>query len=741
MLRSLRVRQGRGGALLATLVMLGSCAPSGSTSLAPEEKFTKWTRYEGEPGATHFSALDQIDRSNVHQLQVAWTYTKGSTGINPIVVDTMMFVIGAQNSLVALNAATGRELWSYSPATPGGVGRRGVMYWESQDRSDRRVYITRNNLVVAINAMTGQPVTSFGTNGEADLRQGITVRDTAGISVNPPSPGVVFQDILIFGSGPGEAYGSGPGDIRAFDARSGKLLWIFHTIPHPGEFGYDSWSDPEAYRKIGAANAWGGMSVDDKRGIVYIPLGSAAYDFYGADRIGNNLFANSLVALDARTGKRIWHYQTVHHDLWDYDLTATPTLLTVRHNGKMVDAVAQAAKTGFLFVFDRVTGEPLWPIEERAVPKSDMPGEVTSPTQPFPTWPRPFAVQKFTAEDINPYIVDPAERDSLVKIVRESNNLGLYTPPSTRPTMQMPGNSGGANWGSTGADPRNGSFYVVTKNLPTVLKLERILPGVFGTGTTQADRGLFTYQQNCQACHQATRAGQPPLIPSLVGVTDRLTPAQILAIVHEGKGNMPAFRDLSNQDVGAIVTYLGNPAAAQPLAAAGAGAPGSGGRVEDGGPLRFQTGYGYFSASGGMWGIKPPYMTMTKYDLNTGDIRWQVPIGEIPSLSARGITGTGAAQLAGGPAVTAGGLVFMTTGNALGAYDQETGKLLWSGQLPATTNGIPTVYQVGGRQYVTIGSAGGGGFGGGQGGNAPPPTQVFITFALPEGVVGRRSSR
>jgi quinoprotein glucose dehydrogenase len=728
---------GRGAAFLA-ITLLAGCARTQPGSLGLEEKFTRWARYEGDPGANHFSALDQINKSNVKQLQVAWTYTKGGTGYNPVIADSMVYVLGTGGAITALHAATGREIWT-APNGASSGRNRSIIYWESADRSDRRIIVPRNNILTEINAVTGKQIMDFGTNGQIDVREGI---GREGINANPSSPGVTFENLVILGSGTGEAYGSGPGDIRAFDVRTGKLAWIFHTIPHPGEFGYDTWKDPEAWKREGGVNVWGGMSVDDKRGIVYLPLGSATYDFYGADRLGNTLFANSLVALDARTGKRLWHFQTVHHDLWDYDLTATPTLLTVKHNGKMVDAVAQAAKTGFLFVFDRVTGEPLWPIEERAVPKSDMPGEVASPTQPFPTWPKAFAVQKFTVEDMNPYIIDPAERDSLTKIVRESNNQGLFTPPSTRPTMQMPGNTGGANWGSTGADPRDGSFFVVTKNLPTVLKLERIVPGVFGTGTSQVDRGQFVYQQNCQACHQATRAGQPPLIPSLVGITDRMTPEQIMTVVHDGRANMPAFRDLSNQEVTGIITYLTNPQLATPASALGVGAPAAGAQVEDGGPLRFQTGYGYFSASGGMWGQKPPYMTMTKYDLNTGDIRWQVPIGEIESLTARGITApTGAAELRGGPAVTAGGLVFMMTGKKLRAYDKDNGQELWSADLPATGDGIPAVYRWGGREYVIVGTSGprpagaaaGGGGGGGAGRGAAPPG-VFVAYALPASV-------
>jgi quinoprotein glucose dehydrogenase len=725
-----RVFAGRGrSGVVAAVALLAGCMGSAQPGRpALEEKFTRWARYEGEPGATHFSALDQINKSNVNQLQVAWTYTKGGTGYNPVVADSFVYVVGAGGAITALHGGTGREIWTTASNVASAGRNRGLIYWESPDRSERRIFITRNNILTALDAFTGKQITNFGTNGQTDIREGI---GREGINANPSSPGVVFDNLVILGSGTGEAWGSGPGDIRAYDAHTGKLVWIFHTVPHPGEYGFETWKDTTSWKNVGGVNVWGGMSVDDKRGIVYLPLGSATYDFYGADRLGANLFANSLVALDARTGKRLWHFQTVHHDLWDYDLTATPTLLTVRHNGKMVDAVTAATKSGFIFAFDRVTGQPLWPIEERPVPASDMPGEQAWPTQPFPTWPKPFAVQKFTVEDMNPYITDPAERDSLTKIVRESNNQGLFTPPSTRPTMQMPGNTGGANWGSTGADPRDGSFYVVAKNLPTVLKLERIVPGVFGTGTSPVDRGQFVYQQNCQACHQATRAGQPPLIPSLVGVTSRLTSEQIMTIVHEGRGNMPAFRDLATQDVNGVIAYLTNPQNASPASAVGAGAPAAGSRVEDGGPLRFQTGYGYFAASGGMWAIKPPYMTMTKYDMNTGDIKWQVPIGEVESLRARGIMdATGAAQIRGGPAVTAGNLVFMMTAKQLRAYDKDSGKELWVGQLPATGDGIPAVYQWGGREYVVVGTAApGAGAGGAPGTPAAPGS--YVAFALP----------
>jgi quinoprotein glucose dehydrogenase len=714
-------------ALLVAAVLLAACAPP-SSAPGRADAYTTWKTYEGDPGASHYSALREIDRSNVSRLQVAWTYDIGDNnamGMSPVIVDSTMYVVGRNGAVVALDAATGRERWNHAFTDPLGFQRnRGLLYWESPDRAERRIYIPRGNTLYAIDAMSGQTVASFGTAGTIDTREGID-RPRDLISASPNSPGTVFENLLILGSGPGEAYGSGPGDIRAYDARTGRLAWVFHTLPHPGEFGYESWKDPNAWKTGGAANNWGGMAVDVKRGIVYIPLGSASYDFYGADRLGNDLFANSLVALDARTGKRLWHYQTVHHDLWDYDLVSTPQLLTVKHDGKMVDVVAQAGKTGFVYVFDRVTGQPIWPIEERAVPASTMPGEVSSPTQPFPTRPAPFAAQKFTPEDVNPYLPQ-AERDSLMRYVASMNNKGLFTPPSTTPTMQTPGNAGGANWGSAGVDPSSGMLFVLAKNEPTVLKLEPILPGVFGTGTNQVDRGQFTYQQNCQTCHQPGRQGQPPAIPSLVGVTDRLTAAQITTVVHEGRGLMPAFRDLSNQEVTGIIAYLRNPELAAPPAPAGAPA---------GVASRYQTGYGYFTSSLG-WAIKPPWVLMTAYDLNTGDMKWQVPVGQLDAAVARGIAPTGSTSLRGGPAITAGGLVFMPADKLMLAFDKDTGKQLWSATLPGNVEGIPAVYRAGGRQFVVVGAGSGPrgqGFGGGgapQGAPAGPP-RSYVAFALP----------
>jgi quinoprotein glucose dehydrogenase len=442
---------------------------------ASAQNHTAWKEYGGESDSAQYTALKQIDRSNVKRLDVAWTYPTGDGRkyfFNPIVVDGMMYVLAKNNSIVALNAETGKELWTYvTEPAPAVITNRGINYWESKDRRDRRLLFASDHYLRAIDARTGAVIRTFGIGGRVDLKQGLD-RDPRKLKlVQSTTPGRVFEDLLILGSATNEGYGSAPGDIRAFDVRTGNVVWTFHTIPRPGEYGYDTWPE-DAWKRVGGANVWGEFSIDQKRGIVYAPTASPKYNFYGVDRKGANLFGDCLLALDARTGKRIWHFQMVHHDIWDYDDATAPKLLTVRHNGKTVDAVAQLSKQGFVWVFDRVTGEPLWPIEERPVPRSDMPGEETWPTQPFPTAPPPFARQKFTADDLSPYL-SPEERAKYRDEILSSRNEGLFTPPSTRPTMQMPGNNGGANWGGAAVDPVNGKLFVVSKDLPSMLKLER----------------------------------------------------------------------------------------------------------------------------------------------------------------------------------------------------------------------------------------------------------------------------
>jgi quinoprotein glucose dehydrogenase len=435
---------------------------------------TTWKEYGGGPDAAQYSALKQIDRGNVGRLELAWSYPMGDGRkylFNPIVVDGVMYVLAKDNAIVALDAATGKEMWVHA-AEPGTtiITNRGINYWESKDRKERRLLFASNHALRAIDARTGNSISTFGVNGAVDLKQGLG-RDPQTLKlVQSTTPGRVFEDLLILGSATNQGYGSAPGDLRAFDVRTGKLVWTFHTIPHPGEFGYDTWPT-DAWKTVGGANVWGELSLDEKRGIVYAPTASAKYNFYGADRKGANLFADCLLALDARTGKRLWHFQMVHHDIWDYDDATAPKLLTVRHEGKMVDVVAQVSKQGFVWVFDRVTGEPLWPIEERPVPKTDMPNETTWPTQPFPTKPPPFARQRFTADDLSPYL-DPEERAKFRDQILSARNEGLFTPPGKRNTIQMPGNNGGANWSGAAVNPTTGTLYVVSKDLPAMLKLE-----------------------------------------------------------------------------------------------------------------------------------------------------------------------------------------------------------------------------------------------------------------------------
>ncbi len=434
-----------------------------------------WSDYGGAADSAQYSSLKQIDRANVSKLKIAWTYSTGDKRtyfFNPLVVDNVIYVLAKNNSIVALDAATGKEIWAHPP-DPGTtiITNRGINYWESKDRSDRRLLYSSNHALHALNARTGELIRSFGNNGSVDLKAGLGRDPRALRLVQSTTPGRVFENLLIVGSATNEGYTSGPGDLRAFDVRTGRLVWTFHTIPHPGEYGYDTWP-PDAWKTVGGANVWGEFSLDTRRGIVYAPTASPKYNFYGADRKGAGLFGDSLLALDARTGKRLWHFQMVHHDIWDYDDATAPKLLTVRHNGKLVDAVAQVSKQGFVWVFNRVTGEPLFPIEERPVPKSDVPGEETWPTQPFPVKPPPYARQKFTVEDLSPLLEDPQERAHWRNEILTARNEGLFTPPALRNTVEMPGNNGGANWGGAAVIPDRGQLFVVSKDLPAILKLE-----------------------------------------------------------------------------------------------------------------------------------------------------------------------------------------------------------------------------------------------------------------------------
>jgi len=725
-----------------------ACVGQRSACAAEAEAHTTWSAYEGGVDSDQYSALKQVNRSNANQLQQVWFYSAAGARrfeCSPIVVDNVMYVIGKNDSIVALDAATGREIWVHDNGKPQMISERGVTYWESKDRSDRRLFFATNNILHAVDARTGNLIESFGDRGNIDLREGLG-RDPKTIGeIESGTPGRIFENLLILGSTPGEEYGAPPGDIRAFDVRTGKLVWTFHTVPHPGDLGYDTWPR-DAWKYVGGTNTWGGITIDEKRGIAYFPTGSPTYDFYGVDRPGANLFSDCLLALDARTGKYLWHFQIVHHDLWDYDLSTSPKLVTVRHNGEAIDAIAQPGKTGFLYVFDRVTGKPVWPIEERPVPKSYMAGEHAWPTQPFPTKPPPFAVQNYTVDDVNPYVVDPVERAKLRDLLLHARNEGLFTPPGLDNTIEPAGNNGGANWGNAAVDPTTNIVYVQSKNTPTMLKLEAKPPKMEIKGSP-ATKGQLLYIQNCQSCHTSELTGQPPAVPSLVDIVSRVGPDRIRSVVTSGSSPMPSFGDFSSDDMDSLIAYLKAPGTARvppdviaylsapPLPPPPAATDGSD-------AIRYWTGYGYITAKDGLSGIKPPWSTLTAYDLNQGTIKWQIPLGGVPELEARGIKDTGSFFPQGGPAVTAGGLIFSGTESdfKIRAYDKDTGKVLWEHELPAAPHAEVAVYQVDGREYVvqsaqpkpvslSSGSAS----------DEAPNMQGYYVFALPKtDVVGQR---
>jgi quinoprotein glucose dehydrogenase len=634
-----------------------------------------------------------------------------------------MYVLAKNTSIVALDAATGSEVWVHSTGTQTKLlTNRGINYWASDDGSEARLFFARNNLLYAIDARTGKTLSSFGTGGFVDLRQGLG-RDPESISlVQSTTPGRVFENLLILGSATNQGYGSAPGDIRAYDVRTGQLVWSFHTIPHPGEFGFDTWPK-DAWKTAGGANSWTELSLDTKHGIIYVPTASPKYNFYGADRKGANLFGDCLLALDARTGKRIWHFQMVHHDIWDYDNATAPMLLSVRHNGQMIYAVAQPGKQGFLWVFNRLTGEPLWPVEERAVPPSDVPHEEAWPTQPFPLKPPPFARQRFTADDLNSFM-SATERAHFRDELGSARNEGLFTPPGLHNTVEMPGNNGGSNWGGAAVDPRNGTLYVVSKDLPCMLKLE---PQESARGTSLGppeQRGQSIYQANCQWCHLPNRAGEPPAVPSLVHAGEDLTPQQIKNTVAQGQGPMPAFPKLSTADLDALVAYLQHPERAGPVTPRNQPSIANSGEV-----TRYVSGFGFMFTSSGLSPITPPWTSLTAYDLNEGTIKWHIPLGEVPALAAQGITDTGSMYPKVGPVVTAGGLIFTGTRDAkVRAFDEGSGKLLWEKQLDTALEGIPAVYEVNGREYVVFCAAALPDI---HAASHPPVHGKYVAFALP----------
>jgi quinoprotein glucose dehydrogenase len=678
---------------------------------APPDRHRTWEVYNGGPEAMKYSALDQINRGNVKQLAVAWIHRSGDadagSGLsalqsNPVVVRGTMYLLGQNNKVIALDAATGRQLWVHRSTARGTATRRGLVYWENSARTDRRLFFTVGPNLLALDADNGTPIRTFGKDGAVTLYVDRDSSRTAGA----PSPGIIFEDLLIMGSVVGEMYGGAPGNIRAYDVRSGELRWVFRTVPRPGEFGHDTWS-PDSWKRNGGANVWGAFSVDRQRGIVFAPTGSPSYDFYGADRKGENLFGNCVLALDARTGKRIWHYQVVHHDLWDYDLSAQPLLATLPIRGKPTDAVIQVTKHGFVFVLDRETGKPLFPVEERPVPASDVPGEEAWPTQPFPLRPAPVARQRLTLADLTTF-PGAEERKALRETFRTARNEGLFTPPSERGTISSPGHNGGPLWGGGAYDPETGMFYVSTHDQPSYFKLTRVPTPA---ATTPFARGRQIYRANCAVCHGNTGAGvkevMAPLMKADAGrpaaeIPDlgaRFDPVSFRDAVKLGKGRMPPSTQLSDGDVELVSDYvrrIREPAAQEPDATPDPTA--------NEGELRFTTPWTFFRDSAQLPAVKPPWGRLVAIDMKTGRTAWRQLIGTEEVLAKKGIAPTGHKYLKGGPVVTAGGLIFMagTLDRSLRAFDKRTGRLLWTGALPFDSVAIPAIYEVGGKQFIAI---------------------------------------
>ena len=725
--------------IVTVVLVLAALTPAGGASESPDDNaarpYTTWADYGGSPDSMQYSALDQINRRNVAELRQDWFYPVPGAPVrlpfDPLVIDDVMYVAAARNQVVALDAATGRELWTSTEQAT----ERGLAYWESKDRGDRRIIVTSSRGIREINAKNGELIRTFGRNGTVDMRTGIDRR----LAGPPKGPGRVFENLLIIGSNPGEGYGSSPGDLRAYDTVTGALVWTFHTIPRPGEFGYDTWP-PDAWKYAGGANTWGDITLDARNGIVFFPTGSPTHDLYGGDRVGNNLFGNCLLALDARTGKRLWHFQTVHHDLWDYDLTAAPKLVTIRDpsdRAKTIDVVAQAGKTGFLYVFERRTGKPVWPIEERAVPKSEIPGEVSSPTQPFPTKPPPFARQRVTVDDVNPF-VSAEEQARLKQVVREAANEGLFTPSShLRHHIQFPGAWGGANWGSTAADPKSGLLVVRSLEMPSYRRMSLDAPRPAAIpGGAQAQRGYTLYFQRCAGCHGP---GQTQMTsPAALG------PERFRTLLRHGQDQMPSFAeaDLPAADVDALEAFLVSlPVSDDPGGDAAVRLPPNPNRYA--GP---ETRYaGAFSAgwyaSNGLPAVGPPWTQLVAYDLNEGTIKWRVPDGNAPGLAEKGILNTGTVRPRNGPVVTAGGLVFSANSQdrMVRAFDTDTGAVIWEHELDANPEGIPAVYEIRGRQYIAFAAGASGGGGSDPVWNNPfhrkastIEAQGYYVFALPE---------
>lgn len=698
--------------LVALLVLCVQCKNQHSE----KSLYTSWSIKGGTADGIQYSSLDQINQTNVDQLKVAWTYGAGDADTinnrtqiqcNPIIVDGVLYATSAGLKAFALDALTGKELWKFEPGGENtGLGvNRGVTYWT--DGEDKRILYSFGENLYALNARTGEKIKSFGSDGRVSLKEGLGER-AANLMVLSNTPGVIFKNLIIVGSRVHEGPIAAPGYIRAFNVKTGKLAWVFHTIPKPGEFGYDTWPK-DAWNRIGGVNSWSGMAVDHQRGLVFASTGSPSFDFYGGNRVGKNLFANSVLALNAETGERKWHYQIIHHDMWDRDLPASPILITVDHDDKKIDAVAQVTKTGYVYVFNRDTGEPLFPINEMPVDSSTLEGEEAWPTQPIPVKPLPFTRQVFTEDMVNHHT---PETEAYVREKLKGLKTGKpFIPPSKEGTVVFPGFDGGAEWGGPSYDPATGILYVNANEMPWILTMVDVrLKG-------DAWAGISLYRTHCATCHGIDRGGDGHVFPSLKNLQGKFTKESIKQFMLKGKGVMPAFTHLNDKERDAIARYV--------LELHERTADEMKGSFERAPDILFSnTGYNRFLTPDGYPAVEPPWGTLNAIDLNKGEILWQVPLGEFDELKKKGIPATGTENY-GGSFVTAGGLVFVAASRdeMFRAFDKVTGKIVWEFKLPAGGYATPSTYEVNGKQFIVI-ACGGGKMGTKSGGK-------YVAFALP----------
>jgi len=692
------------------IVLLASCKQR-------ETAYTTWSQYKGSNENIHYSSLSQVDTSNVKQLQVAWEYHTGDADTanhsqiqcNPIIVDSTMYGVTPRLKLFSVDARTGRQNWQFNPFDSMSSDRRmffimnnsrGVTYW-SDGATDKRIFYTAGSDLYCINAVTGKIIHDFGDNGKIDLHNDLD-RDVKDLFVTSTTPPIIFNNLLIIGTRVDEGQHAAPGHIRAYDTRTGKRQWIFHTIPHPGEYGYNSWTDSNAYKYVGGANAWSGFSLDKKRGIVFACTGSASFDFFGGKRIGNDLFGNCILALDAATGKRIWHFQSVHHDIWDRDIPSPPALVTINKDGKKTDAVAVTTKSGFIFLLERETGKPVYDIEEKPVPtNSDLTGEVLSPTQPVPVKPAPFMRQSFTDNDINPLLPDSSYQE-VKKRLASYRSDNLFAPISTKGTVVFPGLDGGAEWGGPTFDPQTGILYINANIMAWVIQAVPVT-NKLTAHENYAQAGQRLYQANCMTCHGPERKGSGNF-PTLININKKYTGAAFDTLIQSGRRMMPAFRQLSAIERKAIASFvLDNKEKAK--------------MYVDSNKQKNEaifavpytiTGYNKFLSREGYPAIAPPWGTLNAVDLNTGEYVWKKTLGNDPDFSRGSKTPTGAENY-GASVVTAGGLLFIAASKdgKLRAFNKTNGALLWETDLPAPGYATPSVYELDGRQYIVIACGGG----------------------------------